>query len=270
MQVLNALRKLRRKLQPPPPPAPPKRPQWQFVRESDVFLVSYPKSGNTWMRMLLANYLTDGAADLVTLPELLPELMREDLESTPNASDPRILKTHLLPRPEMKRAIYIVRDGRDVAVSLYHYQIKEQRLDEQTPFEQFAEQFSSDGVDPYGRWAEHVATWTNDYPEDSIVLRYEDMLDDAAAQLRKVIEFIGWPCDNQRVDRAVEASSFERLQDIEKRQGGKFKYLKNTDQSKRFFRAGRSGQWREYFSDQMHQRFIEQNQAIMSQFGYLE
>jgi Sulfotransferase domain len=95
------------------------------VRPDDTFLVSYPKSGNTWMRFLIANLLQqDPPVGLLDADCLIPIVDGKSKRFFDEMKSPRIIKSHFSFIPAYKRVIYVVRDPRDVVMSQYHYQIK--------------------------------------------------------------------------------------------------------------------------------------------------
>ncbi len=87
------------------------------VYPDDVFLTSYPRSGNTWMRFLVGNLVHEKeAVTFLNLERLLPDMYihsDRDMRSMPH---PRVIKSHECFDPRYKRVVYIVRDPRDVAV----------------------------------------------------------------------------------------------------------------------------------------------------------
>ncbi len=97
------------------------RPGRSFlILPDDVFLVSFPKSGNTWARFLLANLTRpEQPATFANIHLLIPDpswTTKKELDRLPR---PRIIKSHECFDPRYRRVIYIVRDPRDVAVSQY-------------------------------------------------------------------------------------------------------------------------------------------------------
>src|SRR5579884_4296147 len=131
------------------------------VFPDDVFLVSYPRSGNTWTRFLIGNLIYDG--DPITFANVearIPEIhLFPDwkLRSLPR---PRVLKSHEYFHPRYRTTIYIVRDPRDVAVSTYHYSIKRRTIPEDQPIADFIPRFlKGEFFVDWGTWAEHVASW---------------------------------------------------------------------------------------------------------------
>src|SRR5262250_812152 len=95
------------------------------VFPDDVFIVSYPKSGNTWTRFLIANLLyPEKHPDFSNINLVIPDpeaLSKRTLAKLPR---PRILKSHQYFDPRYLRIIYVVRDPRDVLLSQYHFHMK--------------------------------------------------------------------------------------------------------------------------------------------------
>src|SRR5713101_9299626 len=113
-----------------------------LILPDDVFLVSFPKSGNTWTRFLLANLIyPNQPATFANIHRLIPDpagTTKRDFDRMPR---PRIIKSHECFDPRYPRVVYIVRDPRDVAVSQYHYHRKLQRISDDSPIENFVTRF---------------------------------------------------------------------------------------------------------------------------------
>jgi estrone sulfotransferase len=237
------------------------------IHDDDLFLVSYPKSGNTWMRFLLANLLcderdgTDGEPiDFHTAVRYVPEyeLHADEVNSAPR---PRILKSHTTYDARLPRVVYIVRDPRDAYVSYYHYMRK--RLTKDTDFSSF---IRMDGLHPC-HWHEHVAGWI-DRP-NVLVIRYEDMLADTAAQVRRLVAYRGGRSFTQeQIAHAVVRSSFSQMKQIERRYGRPFQNEQQRRRSTPFMRTGRAGAWTEHFTPDDHELLISRMGLLMDRLGY--
>jgi hypothetical protein len=217
------------------------------VFPDDVFLLSYPKSGNTWTRFLVANLVyPEKRPDFANLNIVIPDpeaLSKRTLAKLPR---PRILKSHQYFDPRYKRIIYIVRDPRDVVLSQYYFHIKRTLIDDAYPVEQFVKRFVVGETSIYGSWGENVSGWlaTRYNTPDFLLLRYEDMIADTKRELAKIAGFLEIDVDGERIANAVEQSSAERMRRLEKQQALKWSSTKNTRQDIPFVRTAKSGNWK--------------------------
>jgi hypothetical protein len=241
-----------------------------------VWLASYPKSGSTWLRVLLANcepartepvgvnelgqhwtalrrHIFDEVTGLCSaelhpeeIASLRPEVHRFLAASEPS---PTFLKTHeqyhpgLGPMDVVAGVVNLVRDPRDVAVSLAHHMAwsVDQTIafmaasDARLPC---AERVYPELPERIGSWFSHGASW-NSSPMPRLRLTYEELSHDTHRNLGRVLDFCGLRCTAERIDRAVRWSRFEALQAQEAVSG--FRERQPTSQS--FFREGKVGGW---------------------------
>ena len=218
------------------------------VFPDDTFLVSYPKSGNTWVRFLLANLLhpneTVGFANINRLLPAPGVLSKRFLRSLPR---PRILKSHETFDVRFRKVIYLVRDPRDVAVSEYHFDLKKRYIEADVTLEQFVKRFIAGETSSYGSWWEHTASWiaTRQGNPNFLLVRYEDLLSDSVGETAKIAEFLGIQADRERLQTAVERSSADRMRKLEKQDADQWTGTKNTRKEIPFVRAAKSGGWKE-------------------------
>jgi hypothetical protein len=218
------------------------------VYPDDTFLVSFPKSGNTWTRFLVCNLAN--SSDPVTFANIeshIPEIYDVPDRVLRRFPRPRIIKSHECFDPRYKKVVYIVRDPRDVAVSYYEFQLKRRVLSDDCSLEAFVPRFIGAEIEPkLGSWSDHVLSWLGPRQGrvDFLLLRYEDMKKDAQQEAAKIAGFLGFDSDPERLARAVQLSSFERMRALEKAEAHKWKETKSTRQDKPFVRKAVVGGWK--------------------------
>jgi hypothetical protein len=216
------------------------------VFDDDAFIVSFPKSGNTWTRFLIANLLhPEEPANFENIDRLIPEsegLTRNELKRVPR---PRIMKSHEYFDARFRKVIYIVRDPRDVAVSLFYFDRKLRRIPDDYPIEQYVTRFVAGETTDYGSWRDNVASWlvTRQSSPDFLLLRYEDMVARTVASLTQIASFLGVNATPERLSQAVERSSVDRMRKLEGK-NATASVVKNTRQDIPFVRAAGFGGWK--------------------------
>ena len=268
-----------------------------------IWLASYPKSGNTWVRLALYSLAHDGAdvaladiSDFGTLAsslsmidwnlEIDSGLMTDDeLESIRPAFHaalfddpvPRLCKVHdawtrtLQGRPLFDPAIthasiYVVRDPRDVAVSYAPYF--------GTTLDRAVDIVIGKRMRPRPRgqqvrqkllgWGKHVTSWVDESGLAPLVIRYEDMLAQPEIEIARIARSLGWATTTASIAGAVAATRFDRLAEMERRTG----FCELSDKAERFFRVGAAGQWRGALTAEQAARIERAHGAVMARFGY--
>jgi len=268
-----------------------------------VWIASYPKSGNTWVRLILRAATRQdmdlSKPDRVSLS--FADRVRAYMEMNGlRASDPgetrqhwkaaqeicstllesyppfraKFLKTHniagqfdtgLFPEPGLTAgAIYIIRDPRDVALSMaHHFSIPIEksvcRLMKQDRVIANAQNRRAELVTD---WGTHVRSWLAAAMPARLVLRYEDMLADAESSVVEILKFCGVEPDPGLVRHCLRATRFDALQSAENREG----FIEAP--RKTFFRAGRSGQWRAE-NPALFAPIAARYAGLMEKYGYL-
>jgi len=237
------------------------------VRRADALLVSYPKSGNTWMKFMLAHALTGVATSFDATEDAVGQVGgRTDVPALLPGGG-RILKSHesfsagvRAPGP----VVHIVRDGRDVAVSYYQQLVR--KGPDPGEFSSFLPRFVAGELDGYGPWGVHVTSWLDGRvarDERLLTIRYEDLLEDPLGGLQQTLEFLGVPVGADVVEAAVEANRFEQMRQREtasafhEKEGNQF-----------FVRRGVAGEWQETFAPPDTALFDHAFGAVLERLGY--
>lgn len=219
------------------------------LRESDRFIVSFPRSGNTWLRHLLQEVIVASRPDCSrpeSLEALQPTVHRGSLErpdATAFALPWRLLKSHNIRDLRGFRMVYLFREPADAIVSYYHLRARKGNAPASLSLGQFC------GA-TLGDWCEHVRLGLEQraaFPERTLLVAYEQMKNDPAGTLRSVVDFLGWPAVNAQITIAVEACDFEQLRAREQQR-------KPQIAQKQFFRKGRIGGGAEELSPELLSR----------------
>src|SRR5437764_8516320 len=220
------------------------------IYPDDTFIVSYPRSGNTWTRFLVANLVhTDQPVTFANIERIIPDceaVSSRFLKKTPR---PRIIKSHEYFDPRYKKVIYIVRDPRDVVLSYYDFSRKYRHIEDKFPLTRFVSDFVAGRLSSFdwGTWAENVSSWfyTRNGSPEFLLLRYEDMLSSTESELAKVARFLGIEATRERLSAAIERSSADRMRSLEATQGDKWVSTKDKRTDIPFVRTASSGLWKE-------------------------
>jgi hypothetical protein len=184
------------------------------VLPSDVFVVSYPRSGNTWLRFLLTNALRpDRTATFTTVGKAVPDIYEEADRALLRRTQPRILKSHEPFDERYGRVLYLVRHPADVAVSYYHYLIDTRVIGAGYEIARFVDSFLAGRLDDFGTWRDHLAGWLDGRHGSAnfVLVRYEDMVRSPEDALAAVLALVGAKTDEATIATAVERSTAAEL-----------------------------------------------------------
>jgi len=276
----------------------------RYIMSNIVWIASYPKSGNTWMRVFLCNLLSAGSEvqDINKLGGFCNNesnamfyraFFEQPLADVPAAAIAKIraeiqkniaikktgttfLKSHNYmgffdgyPLHNLQLTagwIYIVRNPLDVVISMtHHYGVSVDDAIEFLNDEETATQSDDYNVfSPLSSWSTHVASWTNENHPLTCYVRYEDLLDKELKTFRRVASMLGIK-DIGAIKQAIKKSSFLEMKKQEARNG----FVERTGDASPFFRRGKKDQWAERLTAAQIQRVIDKNRAQMERFGYM-
>jgi hypothetical protein len=217
------------------------------VSPKDVFLVSYPRSGNTWVRFMLLQARPDFQEDdFHHIEEIIPDM--HGAKPWFRCGRANIVKSHLTYWQPFRRVVYLVRDGRAATFSNWKYQ-----RDEGKHRLSFTEYLSETRWP--STWNEHVSAWAV-APETKLVIRYEEIAANHRAPLGDLCKLLGWPVSPALIDRIVENSSKEKMRAMEQSAGV------------RLHRVGGGGgeSWRDVFDAEMEEEFLSKLSPVAAGF----
>jgi hypothetical protein len=263
-----------------------------------VWLASYPKSGNTWVRAFLHNYIVNAetphsinslvdfsvaecaaafygpdAAGLSTeqvqklRPAVHEQLTRLHADLVFVKTHNAHLAMHGIPfcTPACTAgAVYIIRDPRDVALSYAAF--ARRSVDEIIDF--MADSKAANATDTnqvfehLSSWSAHAVSWVASSPR--LLVRYEDLLGEPERYFARIIRFLGTgEVEADRLKRAIAFSGFDVLAGQEAAEG--YRAAGGADI---FFRAGKAAQWREALTVGQIARIEAAHGEVMQKFGY--
>lgn len=236
------------------------------LHSRDIFLASYPRSGNTWLRFVLGELLTGKSIDFDNVDSVIPELRWHRRGEPVFADGGRLIKTHEPWRKEYCKAIYIVRDARDVALSQY---ARSAQLGIAGPdMNEFLVSFLQGKFHGYGAWGRHVRSWL-DSPlarqNRLLVVKFEDLRRAPEESLTQMVQFVGVPAGAEQVRAALANNSVDsmRAKEVQSK-----KLIQSTTEVGRFVRKGAVQGWRSVLTPAQLQLFEQHMGAELAQVGY--
>lgn len=237
-------------------------------REQIIWIASYPKSGNTWVRYLLTAYYFDEppewrTCDRFVLSDRFLAAAQDDQQrwseirawadnhasGDGDVDRPILHKTHYAwsdrhpLASRTKAVVHLTRHPLSVAQSALNHTLWAKETAAWTE-KDYLERFLEFGGDPkwaaagFGTWEEHERTWLQQSEHPHLLVRYEDLHAKPASELQRMLEFLGFDVEASRVERAVEWCRFENLKSLEQQQkrGGK---MQGRSPNRHFFHRGK-------------------------------
>src|SRR6476646_7536722 len=204
---------------------------------ADVMIASYPRSGNTWCRFLLGEILTNHTTGFDSIDKAVPQVGLHQVALPVLPRGGRLIKTHEQYRKEYASAIYLVRDVRDVVLS-YYDRGKYLGVFNDIAFDAFLPMFLQGQTNTVGSWPCHVRAWLESPLAQRgklLVVRFEDMRQDAETTLGRMLEFLSVSVDKLKIKNAIAANSLDRMRAKEDRSRA---VPQSSEESGRFVRKG--------------------------------
>ncbi|XP_070572530.1 sulfotransferase 2A1-like [Ptychodera flava] len=264
------------------------------MRDSDVIVATFPKSGTLWMMNMISkmypdlNMYLDGTARAVRLgfvyersDDVVEGLygkhvgnVKQRLREMPS---PRLLACHLHSQHfhsswrngnRQCKIIYITRNPKDVCVSFYYFMKAVKFTQMRLTWDEWVHAFV-EGKVWLGPWLQHVTSWRQYGLSDNVLhLSYEDMKEDLKSTISRVSEFIGRPLAPEHIDKVAERCSAASM----KKEGDDNSTWAVTNESNfeegaQYIRKGQVGNWKEHFTVAQNEWFDQRITAECSKRG---
>jgi len=249
------------------------------LRPQDAFLASYPRSGSTWLRFMLYEILCRDTAGFRKIEDRLPEIHTHRGIPPILPGGGRLIKTHEQYRSDYKKAVFLVRDVRDVFLSTYHgsLAIGFTSLVSNGDIDSFLMSFVKGKALTMGSWQQHTLSWLRSPIAKNgnlLVVRYDQLRKNPEQKIGEMLQFLGLTPDFQVIRRAVENNSLQRMrakEDSAKNAGEHSIVLgsrKNKEEEGRFVRKGAVGGWRGQLTDAQVKLIEEYAGEALAALGY--
>ncbi|KAI9530522.1 Cytosolic sulfotransferase 1 [Dissostichus eleginoides] len=249
------------------------------ARPDDIVIVSYPKSGTTWVcylvELLFFGKTCPERLASIPLHERVPFLEISRTSPTPEyvqkgtdlldqlTTTPRLIKTHLpvqfLPKSfweQNSTIVYVARNAKDTAVSYYHFCRMNYCMPEPADWSTFLQNYM-EGKVSYGSWYDHVSGWWEKKQSYSKLayMFYEDLSEDTGREMDQLCSFLGLSLSAEEKENVLTRVKFDNMKTNKMTN---FSTIHHMDQTvSPFMRKGKVGDWKNLFTVSQDEKFDE-------------
>ncbi|GEO04949.1 hypothetical protein AAE02nite_26130 [Adhaeribacter aerolatus] len=234
-------------------------------RETDIYVVTYPKSGTTLMQMIIYQLTKDGSMDFEHLYDVSPwcRFSAYFNKVMPSVGERRIIKAHdeykMLSGIRKGKFIFVIRDCLDVIASLYQH-IKDYN-NPNASFEELANRKMRD-------WFEYNKSWLENKNELNILyLNYEDIIENKKSVILKIAAFLEVEMDDPKMERVLQRTSFEFMKKHETKFGEQPEHWKVYNN---FIRSGKVGEGKTKLTEEQFEEFLNLSEGYKTEGTILQ
>lgn len=249
------------------------------IRPTDVFLVGHPKSGNTWLTLMLAVLIEKNfgkSVHLNNISEFVPSFHHRDHEISNYSQlpSPRFFRNENPIYPDLyPKTVYIMRDPRAAYVSYYHHCVHDTGRND-WKIDDYVEEMLANGciksLEPeLVRWDLHVTGWLDRAKRQQVYfVKYEDMKKDCYTVLKNAVDFIGLNSSDEEIKQAIDKGKFKNMRKEEVNFGAE-PYSGTKGEGGFFVRKGKVDGWKEELSNQAAGRIEKEFADVMRKMQYV-
>jgi hypothetical protein len=214
------------------------------------------------MRFLLYESIVGQSSGFGNVNQSIPDVKEHKIGVPLMPNGGRLIKTHEVFHPEYRKAVYLVRDPRDVALSEYAYQSALGLVDQ--PLDEYLHVFLTKGVNPFASWSAHVESWLSAplSSDNLLVVKFEDLRRDTVRRVADVIRFFGLTANEEQIRQAIANNSVERMKAKEK------ETPQRASKKGQFIRSGSVGGWRANMTEAQVKVVRDHASGLLERMGY--
>ena len=275
-----------------------------------IWLASYPKSGNTWIRLFLDSLFSTSKKFNINQNYITQFPLRKHFEGiTENINDQsefakncvnaqsklnfdkkiKILKTHnalwnfnngeysFTDEDNTLGVIYVVRDPRSIITSILNY-FHKNNYENAIKF-MLSDKVLGGGDDAsglptiVGSWINHYKSWKK-FKKNYLLIRYEDLLEKPQEEFFKITNYLkniaNYNFDNEKIIKSIENCEFKNLSDQEDVYNFDGNSETNKKLNQKFFHLGPKNKWQDILTDEVRSKVELLFENEMKEIGYLK
>ena len=233
------------------------------LTNADAFFCSYPRSGTTWSRFTLFQILTGQEASFNAVNAALRGIGRHSMGQHLLPGNGRLISSHEQYRKDYRKAIYLVRDVRDVALSEFAYTTALEFF--RGDLDEFLKVFLYGKISGFGPWPRHISSWLNSPiagTDKMLIVRFEDLRQNPAEGFRRMVDFLGVEVDDERIRKAIANNSVDKMREKERAEP------QRASVKGRFVREGSVQGWRSKLTPAQVQLIEHHTGGLLRTLGY--
>mgnify|MGYP003682236693 CR=1 FL=1 len=232
------------------------------VLDSDIFIVSYPKSGNMWLSLIVANLFNrKNFVNISNINKYVQDIYLTKESYIASRKSPRIFKSHDTFDVRFKKVIYIVRDPRDIITSSYFFLIRIGKIKINYSKRKFVKNFlNGDYEVDFGSWHQNVGSWYGARNKNIFFVKYENLKKNSYKEIKSIADFLNIKVSNKLIKKIEKNTNFSKQKNFEDKIN-----IKKIN----YFRKGEVNQWKPFLSREQN-RIIKVKWAhYMKKFNYI-